>query len=214
MVSRSNLNLNFVVYAIMKQMAKTKDEKKKVKKTDTKSAKKAVKKPVKKSVTKKVKPVIPVLNKKILRWKAPDYYTFERSPYWSLMVGIVSMVLSLILIYTGNFFPVIVIILAVIVTFQLSHEKPKTQEFAVDEAGILSRDTYIPFYELKSFWVAKHGTKSIIYLEPVGRLKSPVAIPLGSQNEFEIKTYLLRYLPEKMEYGEMMSEKLIRIFRL
>lgn len=185
----------------------------KPKKQEVKSPKKAVRKPVK-TVKKKTKPVIPVFSKKILRWKAPDYYTFERSPYWSLIVGIVSMVLSLILIYTGNFFPVIVIILAVIVTFQLSHEKPKTQEFAVDEAGILSRDTYIPFYELKSFWVAKHGTKAILYLEPVGRLKSPVAIPLGSQNEFEIKTYLLRYLPEKMEYGEMLSEKLIRIFRL
>ena len=188
---------------------KDKTTPKKIKPTNS-----TVKKPVKKTTAKKPKPVIPIFSKKILRWKAPDYYTFERSPYWSLMVGIVSMVLSLILIYTGNFFPVIVIILAVIVTFQLSHEKPKTQEFAVDEAGILSRDTYIPFYELKSFWVAKHGTKSILYLEPVGRLKSPVAIPLGSQNEFEIKTYLLRYLPEKMEYGEMLSEKLIRIFRL
>lgn len=186
--------------------------KKPTKKTrDANAVRGKAEKPVKKKTQ---KPVVPVFSKKILRWKAPDYYTFERSPYWSLIVGIVSMVLSLILIYTGNFFPVIVIILAVIVTFQLSHEKPKTQEFAVDEAGILSRDTYIPFYELKSFWVAKHGTKAILYLEPVGQLKSPVAIPLGSQNEFEIKTYLLRYLPEKMEYGEMLSEKLIRIFRL
>ena len=160
------------------------------------------------------RPIEPVFDRKILRWRAPDYYTFERSPYWSLIVGLVSMVLALILIYTGNFFPVIIIILAVIVTFQLSHEKPKTHEFAIDESGMLSREVYIPFYELKSFWIAKHGTKSILYIEPVGYFKGPITIPLGNQSIVEVKNFLLRYLPEKLENGELMSEKLIRIFRL
>lgn len=178
---------------------------------------KSSKKPAKKIETKAAKnaprfKVIPSAS--VLRWKAPDYYTFERSPYWSLIVGVVSLVLSLILIYTGNFFPVIIIILAVIVTFQLAHEKPKTHEFAVDESGVLSREEYVPFYELKSFWVAKHGSKSILYLERAGLLHSAIAIPLGQQNQMELKNFLLRYLPEHFERGELMSEKLIRIFRL
>jgi hypothetical protein len=187
-----------------------KDEKK-TKKPAVKTRKYTKKPEVKKSTP---KPIKAVLSKKILRWKAPDYYTFERSPYWSLVVGVVSMALSLILIYTGNFFPVIIIILAVIVTFQLSHEKPKTHEFAIDESGLLSRDVYMPFYELKSFWIAKHGTKSILYIEPVGVFKGPITIPLGEQSQVEVRNYLLRYLPEKLESGELMSEKLIRIFKL
>jgi len=191
-------------------MAKAKSTKKKTaaKKPATKVFKRVEKKPEKKH-----KAIVPPPTN-ILRWRAPDYYTFEKSPYWSLVVGIVSLVLSLILIYTGNFFPVIVIILAVIVTFQVAHEKPKTHEFAVDESGILSREEYIPFYELKSFWIAKHENKSILYLERVGYFKSPIAIPLGQQNQVEVKNFLLRYLPEQFGRGEQLSEKLIRVFRL
>lgn len=186
------------------------------KKQNKTSAKKPVKKTVKQEVIKKTEktPIKLVTSSNILRWKAPDYYTFERSPYWSLAVGLVSMVLSLVLIYTQNFFPVIIIILAVIVTFQVAHEKPKTQEFAIDESGILARDVYLPFYELDSFWVAKHGSKSILYIGRVGMFKGPISIPLGEQSQIEVRNFLLRYLPEKLEYGEQLSEKLIRIFKL
>jgi hypothetical protein len=189
-----------------------KDEKKPIKKVANKSAKKPEKKQDSKPVKKA--PIKLIESSNILRWKAPDYYTFERSPYWSLVVGLVSMVLSLILIYTQNFFPVIIIILAVIVTFQVAHEKPKTQEFAIDESGVLAREVYLPFYELDSFWIAKHGSKSILYIGRVGAFKGPIAIPLGQQNQIEVKNFLLRYLPEKIEYGEQLSEKLIRIFKL
>lgn len=150
----------------------------------------------------------------VVRWKAPDYYSSEKSPFWSLGVGLVAIILSIILIYTGNYFPVIIIILAVIVTFQIAHEKPKTQEFAVDDNGVLSRETYIPFIELKSFWIARNSSKSILYLEPISPLKAPVVIPLGKQNSSEIRNFLLKHLPEKIEYGELLSDKLIRIFKL
>jgi uncharacterized membrane protein len=189
-------------------------------KENKKHSKTLVKKPVQKQASpvasKKVKeaPIKLIGSSNILRWKAPDYYTFERSPYWSLIVGLVSMVLALVLIYTQNFFPVIIIILAVIVTFQVAHEKPKTQEFAIDESGILARDVYLPFYELDSFWIAKHGSKSILYIGRVGTFKGPISIPLGEQGQIEVRNFLLRYLPEKLEYGEQLSEKLIRIFKL
>jgi len=150
----------------------------------------------------------------VIRWKAPDYYTFEKSPYWSLGVGLIAVAASLILIYSNNYFPVIIVILAVIVTFQVSHEKPKAQEFALDESGILSRNNYIPYTELKSYWIARHGNKSILYLEPVSTLRGPIIIPLGSQSAEEVRTFLLRFLVEKLEHGEMLSEKLIRVFRL
>lgn len=150
----------------------------------------------------------------VLRWKAPDYYTFEKSPFWALGVGLVAIIFSLILIYSENYFPVIIIILAVIVTFQIAHEKPKTQEFAIDEGGVLSRNTFIPFNEIKSFWLAKHGQRSILYLEPVNPIKMAVVIPIGGADPIEIRNFLLRYLPEKLEAGEALSEKLIRIFKL
>lgn len=150
----------------------------------------------------------------VLRWKTPDYYTFEKSPYWSLLIGLMAIVFSLILIFTGNYFPVIIVVLAVIVTFQVAHEKPKTQEFALDKGGILAREHYHPFIELKSFWIVRHDNRSILYLEPVSVLKSPIVLPLGKQSVSETRNFLLQYLPEKMEYGELLSDKLIRLFRL
>ncbi|MCX6809775.1 MAG: hypothetical protein NTZ65_03465 [Candidatus Berkelbacteria bacterium] len=196
-------------------------EKKKTKKPAIKP--KQVKKPVVKKVVKtQAKPALKPVAKfeapkpapNLIRWHAPDYYTFEKSPYWSLGVGALAIVLAEVLILTGNYFPVIIVILAVIVTFQVAHEKPKSQEFAIDEGGILSRNEYLPYIELKSFWVAKHGPKSILYIEPVGLLKAPIAIPFGQESQFEIRNFLLRYLPEKHERGEMFSDKLIRIFKL
>lgn len=181
---------------------------------------KAARKPIKK-VKPAVKPkpkvaVKPVVSPspQVLRWRAPDYYTFERSPYWSLAVGLVAIVLCLILIYTNNLFPIVIILLAVIVTFQLAHEKPKEEEFALDDGGVLARNEYIPYLEIKSYWVARHGERSILYLEPINPFKAPIAIPLEKASPKEVKLYLLRYVPEKFEYGEMLSDRLIRIFKL
>ncbi len=172
------------------------------------------KKSTKKPVPKKVTASRLINSNRVLSWQAPDYYTFEKSPYWSLIVGIIAVVMAAVLIYTGNYFPVVIIILAVIVTFQISHDKPKTQEFILDEGGAIIRNEYIPYLELKSFWTASHGTKSILYFEPISRLKSTFVIPLGKQSVDEVRNYLLAHLPEKMEYGEMLSEKLIRLFKL
>ncbi|OQA52259.1 MAG: hypothetical protein BWY43_00572 [candidate division WS2 bacterium ADurb.Bin280] len=186
----------------------------KVKKIATKAKKTPSKAKVVKKQDKEKKIVRMLDIAEVIRWKAPDYYTFEKSPFWALSVGAIAILSSLILIYSENYFPVIIIILAVIVTFQVAHEKPKTQEFALDEGGALVRNSYVPYSELKSFWIAKHGAKSILYLEPVSPLKSPIVIPLGEEKGDNIRHHLLRYLPEKLEAGEEFSEKLIRIFRL
>jgi hypothetical protein len=176
-------------------------------------SKPAVHKTEKKSGKERTKP-ISISKDDVVRWQAPDYYTFERSPFWSFGVGILAIGLALILIYTENYFPVIIIILAVIVTFQLAHEKPKAQEFAADPGGILARNEYHPYSELKSFWVARHGHKAILYFEPLSVLKAPIALPLGNAPVSQIRTFLLRFLPEHLERGEAMEDKLIRIFRL
>jgi len=202
-------------------------EKKKTKKTSKpkEAAKKPTKKPVvakvtaaktpEKKVAEKVHPKTKeILDSVILRWQAPDYYTFEKSPYWSLAVGVLAIVFSLILIYTNNYFPVIIIILAVIVTFQVAHEKPKAQEFAIDEGGILARNQYTSYLELKSFWITRHQNKPILYLEPLSPYKSPIVIPLSRQNGNEVRMILLHHLVEKIEAQEMLSDKLMRLFRL
>lgn len=205
-------------------MAEKKNTKKKNKKTTTtakpfakaiEKSKKDEKKVVKAKEVKSSKPKVKeVLDSVILRWMAPDYYTFEKSPYWSLVVGILAIIFSLILIYTNNFFPVIIIILAVFVTFQLAHDKPKAQEFAVDDGGILQRNQYVSYLELKSFWITKHRSKPILYLEPLSPLKTPIVIPLSKKITNEVRMLLLEHLPEKIEAEELLSDKLMRLFRL
>jgi len=192
-----------------------KAKEKETKKTPKKSAaQKAAKKPVSPKGRPAPKIIPPTPAATLLRWKAPDYYTFEKSPYWSLAIGLIAVVLSLALLYTQNYFPIVIIILAVIVTFQVAHEKPKEQEFVLDEKGVLVRNVYLPYLELKSFWIAEHGEKSILYLEPVHFMRAPLVVPLGKQDAEQARIFLLTNLPEKLERGENFSEKLIRIFRL
>lgn len=197
-------------------MAEKKKKRKKTPRVKGKETKKSPKKSVVKKPVKKVAPKIipPTPKPNLLRWEAPDYYTFEKSPYWSLAIGLIAVVLSLVLLYTQNYFPIVIIILAVIVTFQVAHERPKKQEFVLDEKGVLVRNVYLPYLELKSFWIGEHGEKSILYLEPVHLLRAPLVVPLGEQDAEQVRVYLLSNLPEKLERGENFSEKLIRIFRL
>ena len=195
----------------IKQMATKK------KATTTKKAKKATRKSPVKKVVKKApkKKVVEQAYDGVVRWKAPDYYSNQKGPLWSVMAGVGAIILSLLLIYTGNYFTVIIVILAIIVAFQISHEKPETIEFAIDESGVISRNQYYPFDELESFWVSKHGNrKYILYIETASRLKGPLTIPLGQQGVAAVKGVLLGHLPEEFNYGEMFSDKLIRIFKL
>lgn len=185
-----------------------------IKKKPTKTKKSARSSPAKEVVKTDIK-TDALSPDKVIKWKAPDYYANEKGPVWSVMVGLVAVLLSLLLIYTGNYMPVIIVVLAVIVAFQTSHEKPETVEFAIDESGVIARNQYYPFDELVSFWVSNHKeNKYILYLETASRLKGPLTIPLGQKSVAEVKGFLLGHLPEEFNYGEMLSDKLIRIFKL
>ena len=171
-------------------------------------------KPVKKTVKEDSKTEL-VAPENVIKWKAPDYYANDKGPVWSIMVGVVAILLSLLLIYTSNYLAVVIVILAVIVAFQTAHEKPETVEFAIDESGVIARNQYYPFDELESFWVTKHNkNRYILYIETASRWKGPLTIPLGQKSTAEIKGFLLGHLPEEFNYGEMLSDKLIRIFKL
>lgn len=175
----------------------------------------APKKIVRKTVKKTRGKAVEQAPESVLKWKAPDYYANQKGPIWSLLVGVVAILLSVLLIYTGNYLTVIIVVLAVIVAFQIAHERPEAVEFAIDESGVIARNQYYPFAELESFWVVKHGErKYILYLETASRWKGPLTIPLGQQPVAEVKAFLLGHLPEEFNYGEMFADKLIRIFKL
>jgi len=198
-------------------------------KSKKKSRRVEAKKPVKKPAAKKVshKPTqklypersrgavkAQITTRKVVKWTAPEFHFFEKGLYWSILIGLLGVAVSIFLILTGNLFPVVIVILVVIVAFQLGHEKPKDIEVALDEGGVLYRNIYTPYSEIKSFWVAKHGQRSILYFEPISHFKGVIAVYLGKTEPEGLRTYLLQYLPERFEINEMLSDRLIRIFRL
>ncbi|MEK7480850.1 MAG: hypothetical protein AAB604_01980 [Patescibacteria group bacterium] len=148
-----------------------------------------------------------------MAWEAPEYLYYPKSPDWYWGVGITAFALMLIAIFTNN---LIFAIFAAVAGFTIAlwgARKPKTITIKFDGQGMMIESRRYPYQELTSFWIRYEPpfVKEISILTKQTLLPS-LRIPLGNENPAEIRAFLLRFLPEKIQ-EESLIEVLARVVK-
>lgn len=135
-----------------------------------------------------------------IAWEAPEYTFHQKSPDWYWTVGIISLAFILIAIFTGNLLFAIFAGVAGFTVALWGARKPKTIAIVLNGNGIMVETRLYPYQELVSFWIHYDSplVKEISILTKNTFLPS-IRIPLGNENPAEIRAFLIRFLPEKMQ---------------
>lgn len=151
-----------------------------------------------------------------IKWQSPEFIFHEKNFGWFSKFSLIALVLIVFFIYLGisqkhtsYYLAAGVVLAAITALFSQARAKPQSADFHLDQDGIEISGRKYFWHNLRNFWISD----DTIYFENKKRISFPVSAPLGDQNSTELRNYLLQYLPEKSDGGEMVFDKINKIFK-
>jgi hypothetical protein len=150
---------------------------------------------------------------KMITFKTQSHLYFEKGVSWSVSMVLLLLLLVALFVYLKQYLGAMVVIVLGVVLYTYSKVPAKEIPCLISGEGIKIGEQFYPYTRLKAFWIAQSAPYPILYLESAHRFKIPLYISLGNQPTEPIRRILLEHLPEKVERGEDIRDKVIRIFR-
>ena len=155
-------------------------------------------------------------DKKSIKWQAPEFHFYEKGVVWFSKFSIIAVLLIIIFIYLGitqkhfsYYLASGVVLAAALALFSQARVKPQAVNFHLTEDGVEFSGKKYMWEHLKNFWVSD----DTVYFESKKRFSIPISMPLGGQDANQLRNYLLQYLPEKSDGGEMLFDKVNKLFK-
>lgn len=159
--------------------------------------------------------------KEEISWEAAEFYFYPKNKYWIMGIGILMLGLDFLLIAAAQYFKyelvfsdyllLIALGLMIVVFGQYGHVTPKKYAAELRQTGLLNRGKFYPYDSIKSFWIIETPNPTL-YFELVA-ISLPVSVLLEDQSVEEVRSYLLRYLPEHPTATEHITDKLSHFLR-
>lgn len=171
---------------------------------------KMVKKPV--SLTEEKKPTEKLVSAKIY-WEAPEFVSYDRGTNWYIALFVIGAGLAGLFWWLDNFFGFAAVILAVIVFFVLSRQKPKKRIYGLNEEGIIINNKIHPFTNYKSFYITFTDNIASLHLEPTKKLAFLASALLVGVDAQKVGEFINQYLPENQKAGVPTNDLFSKWFR-
>lgn len=153
---------------------------------------------------------------KSIKWQAPEFHFYEKGTAWFSKFSIIAVLLIIIFIYLGitqkhfsYYLAAGVVLAAALALFSQARVRPQSTNFHLAEDGVEFLGHKFLWGNLKSFWISDDA----VYFENKKRFSIPISMPLANQKPEQLRNYLLQYLPEKSDGGEMIFDKVNRLFK-
>jgi hypothetical protein len=160
--------------------------------------------------------ISPEYGESLAEWQTLARPYYKRGVIWYAIAAVVGVVLLAYSFWTANFlFAVLVVMFGIIITLQASRA-PEVLDVAVTSVGVLLGARFIPFKDLKSFWIVYDppGVKNL-YLDFKRALFPHEVVMLEDVDPVELREILMQYLIEDGSHdGEPGLDTFSRIFKI
>lgn len=146
-------------------------------------------------------------------WETPEYIYHPKSPDWYWAVGIVSLALVLVAIFTGNLLFAIFAVVAGFTVALWGARKPKIIAIRLDGNAIAVEGRRYPYQDIVSFWIHYNPpwVKEISFVTKSAFLPY-LRVPIGNENPAQIRAFFIRFIPEKIQ-EESLIDIVARVLR-
>lgn len=150
----------------------------------------------------------------LVRWEAPEFNFHSKGTLWSLSIGIIGFVGAAILIINREYFPAIIIVLAVIVIYQVGYFKPRKIHYAIDHGGLLLDDKFLSWKSYRNYFLIDMKGATRVYLEPLKILGAAESFIVPTENELAVFGVLAENLPRKKDATEPWGDRILRWLKI
>lgn len=136
-------------------------------------------------------------SKKIL-WRAPARAVVHKTADWYWIFGIIGMACAGAFIIIGNVLFGIVVILGLFTTTLLSFKRPPIVEVEIQEKGIRTDSTFLPFTTIEGFCIEETVSQKKLLLKSKKLFMPLIVLPIGTVDTTELKNELSKNIKEEL----------------
>ena len=146
-------------------------------------------------------------------WSAPEFLYHKKSALWHIGVYSSIAAITLIMIFSKQWFSIPVFLLITILVFQYAEVKPKNIAVTITSLGIIVGNKFYPFSEVKSFWILYNPPLKQLNLELTKRFSPIISVLIDNTDPAVIKELLSPYIMEDDTRVEDFIDRFIRFIR-
>lgn len=155
-----------------------------------------------------VSPVLPTIESTVIEWTAHEFEKKEKTSSWFTVQKIITLIFLITAIILKNYTFTIVVLMASLCVYIYARKEPKEINLSISHRGISINNKLYPYNELKSFWIFYDPPRlKQLSFQSKKILTSYIQMPLNNQNPNQLRSFLLKYLPEAEQ-----EESLVDIF--
>ncbi len=145
----------------------------------------------------------------LLAWEAAQWVERPKGRTWWLVAGTITVTAIIIAMIYDAWSSAVVFALAAATYYQLSHEKPGTQEIVITDFGIHIDEQFWQYSQLRHFWIIYHRANpelnTLQFEIRENRFAKVKTVLLEGMSPVQVRDVLARQIPEAegMEEGGM-----------
>ena len=135
----------------------------------------------------------PIPERTIVSWQSPSRIFKKRNRQYFATIFVIGLLISLILIFAGQFLPIAVVLSVVFLVYVLSTVPPGVANHKITNYGIWVEDNLYYWDELGRFWFTEKFNQKILHLETI-RFPGRISLLLGEMDQDNIAELLSQVL--------------------
>jgi len=154
---------------------------------------------------------MPEETKTEISWSAPEFIHQPKSPLWFTLAGITGLTLIIYFLFQRDYLTALLFFLLGLVTFYFAKLPAKSVQIQIGAKGLKLNQIQIPYQKLKKFWIVyEPPIVKTLNFETTAYFNRFLTLQLENENPLPIREILLKYIPEDLERGEQMDDKIAR----
>lgn len=146
----------------------------------------------------------------IIEWQAKEFEHYEKGSGWYITLAIIIFLLLAYEILLRDWFAALTILIMGIVVWWFSKQKPEDVDVTITDKGIGLNGLYIPFHNIKRFWIVDHDQARALHFETNAYLNRFIIVQLNDQDPETIAEILRNFIPEGISNHESVSHRIAR----
>ncbi|MBU1039024.1 hypothetical protein KKC17_02200 [Patescibacteria group bacterium] len=151
-----------------------------------------------------------------ISWSFKEFNPIIRSRRWWWLAGVISLLLLLYAVLTGNFLFALILLMGAILFVNETKRQPRHLKCQITNKGLAVGKKFWRWSELNEFWIAyQPPTIDNLYVLPKNLFDPRLSIPLNKTNPLKVRTELKKFLNEDLsKEDEPTSEALAKLLKL
>lgn len=148
---------------------------------------------------------------KEINWTAPEFVHYPKGKWWFILAAALAAIIIAYFLLQKDFLTATLFILLAAVVIYFARQPAKTLHIQLTHAGLKLNNVKVPYQQIKSFWIVYEPPEvKILNFETSAYLNRFITLQLTDQDPVAVRAFLLKYLPEDLDRGEQISDKLAR----